>query len=63
VARHLHASKSGPFLTFSGLVTLLLAITYVLSTQMGHATLLHIMFFCEGPNKKSKGFAKEKQKT
>jgi hypothetical protein len=25
--------------------------------------LLHIVPFCEGPNKKSKGFAKEKQKT
>jgi hypothetical protein len=26
-------------------------------------TLLHIVPFCEGPNKKSEGFAKEKQKT
>jgi hypothetical protein len=26
-------------------------------------SLLHIVPFCEGPNKKSKGFAKEKQKT
>ena len=26
-------------------------------------TLLHIVAFCEGPNKKSEGFAKEKQKT
>jgi hypothetical protein len=25
--------------------------------------LLHIVPFCEGPNKKSEGFAKEKQKT
>jgi hypothetical protein len=25
-------------------------------------TLLHIVPFCEGPNKKSEGFAKEKQK-
>jgi hypothetical protein len=25
-------------------------------------TLLHIMPFCEGPNKKPKGFAKQKQK-
>jgi hypothetical protein len=26
-------------------------------------SLLHIVPFCEGPNKKSEGFAKEKQKT
>jgi hypothetical protein len=26
-------------------------------------TLLHIVPFCEGPNKKSEGFVKEKQKT
>jgi hypothetical protein len=26
-------------------------------------TLLHIVPFCEGPNQKSEGFAKEKQKT
>jgi hypothetical protein len=26
-------------------------------------TLLHIVPFCEGPNKKPKGFAKQKQKT
>ncbi len=26
-------------------------------------TLLHIVPFCKGPNKKSEGFAKEKQKT
>ncbi len=26
-------------------------------------TLLHIVPFCEGPNKKFEGFAKEKQKT
>jgi hypothetical protein len=26
-------------------------------------TLLHIVPFCEGPNKKIEGFAKEKQKT
>jgi hypothetical protein len=26
-------------------------------------TLLHIVPFCEGPNKKSEGFAKEKQIT
>jgi hypothetical protein len=25
--------------------------------------LLHIVPFCEGPNQKSEGFAKEKQKT
>jgi hypothetical protein len=25
--------------------------------------LLHIVPFCEGPNKKPEGFAKEKQKT
>jgi hypothetical protein len=25
--------------------------------------LLHIVLFCEGPNKKLEGFAKEKQKT
>jgi hypothetical protein len=30
--------------------------------SMAHA-LLHIVPFCEGPNKKSEGFAKEKQKT
>jgi hypothetical protein len=26
-------------------------------------SLLHIVPFCKGPNKKSEGFAKEKQKT
>jgi hypothetical protein len=26
-------------------------------------TLLHIVPFCEGPNQKSEGFAKEKKKT
>jgi hypothetical protein len=28
-----------------------------------HPTLLHIVPFCEGPNEKPKGFAKQKQKT
>jgi hypothetical protein len=28
-----------------------------------HLSLLHIVPFCEGPNKKSEGFAKEKQIT
>jgi hypothetical protein len=27
------------------------------------SSLLHIVPFCEGPNKESEGFAKEKQKT
>jgi len=27
-----------------------------------HLTLLHIVPFCEGPNQKSEGFAKEKKK-
>jgi hypothetical protein len=36
----------------------------VLNQQSSHQqTLLHIVPFCEGPNKKSEGFAKEKQKT
>ncbi len=41
----------------------------IIHTQQGEVgpptalTLLHIVPFCEGPNKKSKGFAKEKQKT
>ncbi len=30
---------------------------------MWHFSLLHIVPFCEGPNKKSEGFAKEKLKT
>ncbi len=32
-------------------------------TRHGGIALLHIVPFCEGPNKKSEGFAKEKQKT
>jgi hypothetical protein len=28
-----------------------------------YLTLLHIVPFCEGPNQKYEGFAKEKQKT
>jgi hypothetical protein len=28
-----------------------------------YLSLLHIVPFCEGPNKKFEGFAKEKQKT
>jgi hypothetical protein len=31
--------------------------------KLGVVTLLHIVPFCEGPNKKSEGFVKEKQKT
>jgi hypothetical protein len=34
----------------------------VWNDQIWHP-LLHIVPFCEGPNKKSEGFAKEKQKT
>jgi hypothetical protein len=34
----------------------------VLPISKGHS-LLHIVPFCEGPNKKPKGFAKQKQKT
>jgi hypothetical protein len=33
------------------------------SKTMLQQTLLHIVPFCEGPNKKSEGFAKEKQIT
>jgi hypothetical protein len=35
--------------------------SYSITTKL--SSLLHIVPFCEGPNKKSKGFAKEKQKT
>jgi hypothetical protein len=31
--------------------------------QQAHHTLLHIVPFCEGPNEKPEGFAKQKQKT
>jgi hypothetical protein len=39
--------------------TILLEYTFAIEL----CTLLHIVPFCEGPNKKSEGFAKEKQKT
>jgi hypothetical protein len=35
----------------------------ILFSHSWHKTLLHIVPFCEGPNQKSEGFAKEKKKT
>jgi hypothetical protein len=41
---------------------LMLAMSIAKLEKTQHS-LLHIVPFCEGPNKKSEGFVKEKQKT
>jgi hypothetical protein len=46
---------------------LIMVLVYLVSRPQGFCkitkSLLHIVPFCEGPNEKPKGFAKQKQKT